>query len=193
MEGRVPQGARPFCFQGCGVDETVSGPRLRGPARERGFTLRELIIVMLIVGIISAIALTRTGNDPVMLATQVDQLAGDIRYVQALAMTQGQRYIISFPSGTSYRFLDSGGNPVVHPANGSNAAITLASGATLALAATAPAGNALGFDGRGTPYSVTTPATFNGALTAQATVTLSKGGANQSVTVTPETGKVTPP
>jgi len=108
-------------------------------------------------------------------------------------MTQGQRYIISFPSATSYRFLDSTGNPVVHPAYGSNAAIALGAGATLALAATTPAGNALGFDGRGAPHSVTTPATFNGALTAQANITLSKGGANQSVTVTPETGKVTPP
>jgi len=147
---------------------------------------------MVIVGIISAIALTRTGNDPLMLSTQVDQLAGDIRYVQALAMTQGQRYIISFPSATSYRFLDSAGNPVVHPANGSNAAITLGAGVTVALA-TAPAGNALGFDGRGAPYSVTTPATFNGPLTAQATITLSKGGANQQITVASETGKVTPP
>src|SRR6267378_6842839 len=101
MEGRVPQGARPFCFQGCGVDETVSGPCLHGPARERGFTLRELMIVMVIVGIISAIALTRTGNDPVMVSTQAEQLAGDIRYVQTLAMTKGQRYIISFPSATS--------------------------------------------------------------------------------------------
>jgi len=193
MEGQVPQGARPFYFQGCGVEETVPAQRLHCRSLERGFTLRELIIVMVIVGIISAIALTRTGNDPVLLSTQVDQLAGDIRYVQALAMTQGQRYIVSFPSATSYRFLDSAGNPVVHPASGSNAAITLGAGATLALAATTPAGNALGFDGRGAPYSVTTPATFNGALTAQATITLSKGGANQSVTVTPETGKVTPP
>jgi len=48
-----------------------------------GFTLQEIIIVLVIVGIISAIALPRMGNDPVMLSTQVDQLAGDIRYVQA--------------------------------------------------------------------------------------------------------------
>jgi type II secretory pathway pseudopilin PulG len=151
-----------------------------------------VIIVMVIVGIISAVALSRTGNDTVRLSTQVDQLAGDIRYVQALAMTQGQRYIISFPSATSYRFLDSGGNPVVHPASGSNAAIALAAAATLAFATSPAGGNALGFDGRGTPYSVTTPATFNGPLTAAATVTLNNGGTNQLVTITPQTGRVTP-
>src|SRR5258706_5123120 len=91
--------------------------------RSRGFTLRELIIVLVIVGIISAVALSRTGNDPVMLSTQVDQLAGDIRYVQALAMTQGQRYIVSFPSAATYGFIDSSWNPVLQPASGSNAAV----------------------------------------------------------------------
>jgi prepilin-type N-terminal cleavage/methylation domain-containing protein len=157
-----------------------------------GFTLRELLMVMAVLAIISAVAVSRTGNDPILLSTQTEQLAGDIRYVQALAMTQGQRYSISFPSATSYQFLDASGNPVVHPANGSTAAITLSAGATLALQATTPAGNALGFDGRGVPYSVTTPATFNGPLTAVATITLTKGGASDTATVTQETGKVTP-
>ncbi len=169
----------------------MSAPRSRSAFRVGGFTLPELIIVLVIVGIISAIALTRTENDTVLLSTQVDQLAGDIRYVQVLAMTQGKKYIISFPSATSYRFLDSAGNPVVHPVNGSNAAITLGSGVTLSAAIPA-AGNALGFDGRGVPFSVTTPATFNGELNAQATITLSKGAESRSITVTQETGRVAP-
>ncbi len=148
-------------------------------------------MVMMVVAIISVIALPRTGNAPILLSTQAEQLAGDIRYVQTLAMTQGQRYIISFPSATSYRFLDVAGNPVVHPVSGSNAAVTLGANITLALQPTVPAGNALEFDGLGVPYSVTTPATFNGALTQPATIKLTKDTETRSVTVTQETGRVT--
>ncbi len=156
-----------------------------------GFTLTELVMVMVVIAIISAIALPRMGNAPVLVSTQAEQLAGDIRYVQTLAMTQGQRYIISFPSATSYRFLDSTGTAIVHPATGSNAAITLGANITLALQPTFPAGNALEFDGLGVPYSVTTPATLNGPLTQPATIKLTKDTENRSVTVTQETGRVT--
>ncbi len=70
-------------------------------ARSAGFTLTELIVMMLVIAIISAIALPRMGNAPILLSTQAEQLAGDIRYVQTLAMTQGQRYIINQPATRS--------------------------------------------------------------------------------------------
>ena len=149
-------------------------------------------MVMVVIAIISAIALPRMGNAPILLSTQAEQLAGDIRYVQTLAMTQGQKYIISFPSATSYRFLDSAGNPVVHPVSGSNAAITLGANVTLALQTPiAPPGNALGFDGLGVPYSFSMPAATFGALTQPATIKLTKDTENRSVAVTQETGRVT--
>src|SRR2546426_8401374 len=192
MEGRVPQGARPFYFQGCGVEETVSAPRLHGWSLERGFTLRELLIVMVIVGIISAIALTRTGNDPVMLSTQIDQLAGDIRYVQALAMTQGQRYRINLTAtGYTLTLADAGGTLVPHPVTGSTAQTNWNSGVTVTLPPTNLPNSLVAFDGRGIPYTDNV-ATIALAAATTATITLSKGGANQSVTITPQTGRVTP-
>jgi MSHA pilin protein MshC len=157
-----------------------------------GFTLPEMIIVLVIVGIISAIALTRTENDTVLLSTQVDQLAGDIRYVQALAMTQGQRYRINLTAtGYTLTLANAGGTLVPHPFTGSTAQTNWNSGVAVALPPTNLPNNLVAFDGRGIPYTDNL-ATAALAAASTATITLSKGGASQSITITPLTGRVTP-
>jgi prepilin-type N-terminal cleavage/methylation domain-containing protein len=86
-----------------------------------GFTLTELVMVLAVVGIISAIAVSRMSNDPLVLATQAEQLASDIRYVQSLAMTQAAlapaqaRYRINFVSASTYTFTMADGTAVPHP------------------------------------------------------------------------------
>jgi len=148
-------------------------------------------MVLVIVGIISAIALSRTESDPVMLSTQVDQLAGDIRYVQALAMTQGQRYRINLTAtGYTLTLANAGGTLVPHPVTGSTAQTNWNSGVTVALPPTNLPNSLVAFDGRGIPYTDNLAATALGA--APATITLSKGGVSQSITITTQTGRVTP-
>jgi hypothetical protein len=46
------------------------------------------------------------------------------------------------------------------------------------------------FDGRGVPYTDNVATT---ALAATATIVLSRGTASQQISISPETGKVTPP
>ncbi len=147
-------------------------------------------MAIVVIAIISVLALPRMGNDPALLSAQVSQLAGDIRYVQTLAMTQGQRYRINF-TATGYTFTqaDAGGTPVPHPVTGSTAQIAWNSGVTISLPANL-GNNLVAFDGQGVPY---TDNVATSALGSTATIMLNKSGApSQSVTITPQTGRVTP-
>jgi prepilin-type N-terminal cleavage/methylation domain-containing protein len=167
-------------------------PALRSPDSVAGFTLTELIMVLAVVAVISAIAVSRMSNDPLLVATQAEQLATDIRYVQSLAMTQAattpaqSRYRINFVSASTYTFTRADGTAVPHPVTGSTAATALSSGVTMTL----PPTGLFGFDGRGIPY---TDAAVSVPLGATATVTLTKNAATRTVTVAPETGLVRVP
>jgi prepilin-type N-terminal cleavage/methylation domain-containing protein len=176
----------------------MSAPRLQGLPPERGFTLRELLIVMVLVGIISAIAVSRMSNDPLVLATQAEQLASDIRYLQSLAMTQAAttaaqaRYRINFVSASTYTFTRADGTAVPHPLTGSAAATALSSGVTMTLPPANLGNSLLGFDGQGIPYTDAAVSVPLG-VGATASITLTKNAAVRTVTVAPQTGLVRVP
>lgn len=87
-----------------------------------------------VVAIVSAIALSRVGSNPVLISTQAEQLAADIRHVQTLAMTQGQRYRINLTAtGYAFTLADARGTPMVHSLTGSTAQINWNSGIAIAL------------------------------------------------------------
>jgi prepilin-type N-terminal cleavage/methylation domain-containing protein len=163
--------------------------------RSVGFTLVEMIVVIVLLGILAAVFIPRMGNDAVILSTQVEQFAADIRYVQSLAMTQGWSGVAAAPrhyrinyTATSYTFTDVSGVAVTHP-SGAAGPIVFAGGVSISpYPAPGLVNNVIAFDGRGTPYldaNASTP------LASAATISLvGGGGATRAVQIFPGTGMV---
>ena len=77
----------------------------RNPASERGFTLIELVITLIILSLLAYTVISRWSASTFDLQAAAEQLIADIRYTQMLAMTRGQRYRINYTSN-SYRISD---------------------------------------------------------------------------------------
>lgn len=149
--------------------------------KQAGFSFIELISVVLILSILSIAAISSIPDNSINVAAQAEQLASDIRYVQALAQHGDRRYRISF-GANNYTLSDISGAPVLHPVENS-AQIFLVAGTTLSSGV-----SFLVFDGLGVPY---TTATLPGSiLTADAIINLTAGSATSSVRVSPDTGRV---
>lgn len=168
----------------CFAFSHAGSPSILNPIR--GFTIIEFASIIVIIAIISAFAYTRWPGKGIELNAQAMQLAGDIRYIQELAMTQNQRYRINFASG-QYSFTTLNGlTGIPHPAT-NNSIIVLQSG--VALSTSGLPNGYLAFSSRGVPYiNNTIPGT---ALSSNATITLTADSSIKAITITPETGHVT--
>ncbi|MCR4303774.1 MAG: type II secretion system GspH family protein [Gallionella sp.] len=154
--------------------------------RDSGFTLVELAVIILLVGILAFTAIPRFAGPSLRVDAQAEQLASDIRYTQTLAMTRGDRFRINL-TATGYQITSStGATTVVHPGTGSTNAVAL-NGVTLSGWNPPLTNDYVAFDGRGVPYSLYTSST---GLAANATITLSGGGSQRNLVISPETGRV---
>lgn len=149
-----------------------------------GFTLFEFIAVITIISILSVMVSFTWQGTTIDLEAQAQQVAANVRYAQALAMTRGQRFRWVEVSATTYQVVDNSGNPIML-AQG-NTTVILGSGISFGALSNLP-NSLVAFDGRGTPYVDTaTPGT---ALSSSASISLSSGGQTKTVIISPETGR----
>jgi prepilin-type N-terminal cleavage/methylation domain-containing protein len=156
----------------------------RRRARIRGFTLLELVAVLLVVAILAVVAVPLlTGTQSITLPAVKAQVVSAIRYTQSLAMTRGQRYRINFTAST-YQITDMGGAPIVQPSTASTAPVSVS---PAALGGYDPplTGAYVAFDSKGVPYVGAAA-----ALGATATIVITSGGDSATITISPETGSV---
>lgn len=153
--------------------------------QEKGFTLIELVIVLILLSILATATYIQWPATTINLGAQADQLAADIRYAQSLSMTKGERYRLVKTSSTAYQITNSAGTPILL-ARG-NTTMTLNSAITFGTLTNLP-NNLIVFDGKGAPYVTTgSPGT---ALSSTATLPLVSGAETKTVAITPETGRV---
>jgi MSHA pilin protein MshC len=161
--------------------------------RCRGFTIVELIMVMLVLSVLSVTVAMRWNATSTILPYQAELMARNLRHAQMLAMNWGQTLQVSLVSPTNYMVRCAtasptspcnGAGPIMDPANnGGTFNVFLSNNATV----TGPA-TPLAFDRLGRPVN---PAAANALYTGINTYVFSDGTVTWSARVNPITGFVT--
>ena len=165
-----------------------------------GFTLIEIISILVILGILVAVVVSRMTNYDVAVYTGADALKSHLRYAQTMAMNKDPNVPTASPTetimgikydGASNYWLFKGidtTNILLLPDDSryitSNRKIDLA-----AKKITFGSGFTIYFDNHGIPYTTYTDSTSTPMTTALTiSVTSLSGGSSKSVTITPLTG-----
>jgi prepilin-type N-terminal cleavage/methylation domain-containing protein len=158
---------------------------------QHGFTLIELVIIIVVLAIIAAVAIPRLGDvASTKAAATAEKIKSDIRYAQELAMTRNRSYRVYFNAapapGSGYAIVydaDGDGNWgevgefASDPSGKGDLSITLNSGDYAGVTASLSAGSYIAFNSLGRP-------TTGGG----ATITMSPGG--YTIIISAETGAV---
>jgi len=121
---------------------------LNSKRRHAGFTLLEMVVVLLILSIVAAVAITKASSfNTYQVTTEAETIKGHLRYAQTRAMDTSTVWGITFASG-SYTLFNSitGSNPLVPGVN--SATVTLPAGMSITT-------GTVSFDTWGTPYTDT--------------------------------------
>ncbi|OFZ65659.1 MAG: hypothetical protein A2V79_07060 [Betaproteobacteria bacterium RBG_16_56_24] len=114
----------------------MSSPRKPGAGFQRGFTLVELIMTLVIVGILAAVVAPRLLDTNVFQSRGfADQVQASLRYAQKAAIAQRRFVCAAFTANSVTLTVGTTaacGTPLVSPAGAANYVITAPAGVTFA-------------------------------------------------------------
>jgi MSHA pilin protein MshC len=173
MFNAVSSGSFPGTITGLSSEKRKGGIASRASLRKNaGFTLLEVVMVLIIAGIVGVIVVTRFIDTSADLTAQTDVVKTHLRYAQTRAMSSNVIWGVEF-QGTTYSLFRNGntGDTVYFPGEGS---------LTLDLPSGTSANEIVSFDSWGKPFN-------NAAATSD-----HPGGqiGNLSITITANTGFV---
>ncbi len=167
--------------QSVSLTRTWSAAASADPARpggRSGFTLIEVVAVLLVLGILAAVVVSRAVSSDNELLAARDVVRAHLRYAQERAMNSNAAWSIQF-TGTTYTLYR--GNTAQTLPGEDNAAVNPGVG----ISWSGDAGGIFSFDGWGRPCSDASASTL---LASGRTITLTGTSASAVITVTPNTG-----
>jgi len=163
--------------------------------RPAGFTIIEIIVVLLLMSILAATLLGRSiTSGTIDLNSATDKIRNQLRFAQAVAMKRTDSVWGVKSSGSEYWLFrntnpDNAANEIRVPGGDYPGAGNRISEADLGASVTLSDFTVF-FDRIGKPYTAYTDPTLNTPLASQMSITVSVPGDNRNITVTPETGLV---
>jgi prepilin-type N-terminal cleavage/methylation domain-containing protein len=168
-------------------------------ATRHGFTLVEILVVIVILGIIAAIIVPQIGSrSDIRCAAAARVVMADLIYAQNLAIAKQQTHYVRF-TASSYGLYTTatGGSPITHPVEKTPYTATFGSGGssglqTCSLTSAAFDGRAtLAFDELGAPYSYDSGTNTIIPLAAAGQIRIASGTFTMTVGLEPFTGELT--
>ena len=156
----------------------------------RGFTLIELVLLILIIAILAAVLYPKGDINTIRAAAVARKLLSDLRYAQQLANATQARHGVNFNSATQYTVFknNDSGIAATDPMKSGSYVVNMTgdfAGATVSNTLTS---GIVRFDSLGIPYEGANGS--QAALAAARTITVSAAGTVKTITIEPNTGQV---